>query len=82
MVKKINIFIATLFIFFAFSDRALAIPSLIPIIPFIGIAIFKIVMALGALFFIVLSAIKKQKKVFIFTGATILILLMGIMVFY
>jgi len=54
---------------FSLTESAVAVPSLIPLIPIIGVLIVKGVMLIGSFFFFVLSLYKEKKKHFFIWGA-------------
>lgn len=66
----------------SFCGSAHAIPSLIPLIPVIGILVAKGAMLIGAFFFFVLSLYKENKRQFIIWGTLLFALFVALMVVF
>jgi hypothetical protein len=63
------------------TTPAHAVPSLIPLLPVIGILLAKGVLLLSSIFFLVLSYFKSNKKLFLGLGIILLLLFIVMMVF-
>ncbi len=74
--------IAAALLLFSLSGPAHAIPSLIPLIPIIGILIAKGAMLIGAFFFFVLSLYQENKKQFLIWGILFFALFITLMVIF
>ena len=74
--------IASALLLFSMSGPAQAIPSLIPLIPIIGILIVKGAMLIGAFFFFMLSLYKEKKKQFLIWGILLFALFIVLMVIF
>ena len=64
------------------SGPAHAIPSLIPLIPIIGVLIVKGAMLIGAFFFFVLSLYQEKKKHFLIWGILLFALFIALMIIF
>ena len=67
---------------FSISGAAHAVPSLIPLIPIIGILIAKGAMLIGAFFFFVLSLYKENKRQFLIWGTLLFAVFIALMVIF
>lgn len=73
--------IASTLLLFSLFEPALAVPSLLPLIPIVGVLIAKGAMLVGAFFFFVLSLYKEKKQLFLIWGSVffvVFIILMAI----
>jgi hypothetical protein len=75
-----TIAIALLLLFI--GGPAHAIPSLIPLIPIIGVLIVKGAMLIGAFFFFMLSLYQENKKHFFIWGIVLFALFIVMMIFF
>jgi len=64
------------------SGPAHAIPSLIPLIPLIGVLIAKGAMLIGAFFFFVLSLYQEKKKQFLIWGVILFAIFVVLMIIF
>ena len=60
---------------------AYAVPSLLPLLPVLGVLIAKGVLLFSSVFFLLLSYIKKQRKLYLGTGIVLFIIFALAMVF-
>ncbi len=60
---------------------AYAVPSLLPLLPVLGVLIAKGVLLFSSVFFLLLSYIKKQRKLYLGIGIVLLIIFALAMVF-
>jgi len=67
---------------FSICGPAHAVPSLIPLIPIIGILIAKGAMLIGAFFFFVLSLYKENKRQFLIWGTLLFAVFIALMVIF
>ncbi len=74
--------IAAALLLFSLSGPAHAIPSLIPLIPIIGILIAKGAVLIGAFFFFVLSLYQENKKQFLIWGILLFALFIVLMIIF
>jgi len=74
--------IAVALLLFSFSGSVHAIPSLIPLIPIIGVLIAKGAMLIGAFFFFVLSLYQENKKQFLIWGILLFALFIALMIIF
>ncbi len=74
--------IAGALLLLSISGPAHAIPSLIPLIPIIGILVVKGAMLIGAFFFFVLSLYKEKKMQFLIWGILLFALFIVLMVIF
>ncbi len=74
--------IAVALLLFSFSGSVHAIPSLIPLIPIIGVLIAKGAMLIGAFFFFVLSLYQENKKQFLIWGILLFALFIVLMIIF
>ena len=65
---------------FSICGPAHAIPSLIPLIPIIGVLIVKGAMLIGAFFFFMLSLFQEKKKQFLIWGTLLFALFILLMI--
>lgn len=66
----------------SFSGPAHAIPSLIPLIPIIGVLIVKGAMLIGAFFFFVMSLYKERRKQFIIWSIVLFSMFIVLMIIF
>lgn len=64
MMRFASFLLALSFLMCAVAPSAHAVPSLVPLLPLIGVLAMKIVVFLGALFFFSLSLFKKHARLF------------------
>ena len=65
-----------------YAGPAYAVPSLLPLLPVLGVLIAKGVLLIGSLFFFLLSFYKKQKKaIYTSLGIVLLVLFVLTMIF-
>jgi hypothetical protein len=74
--------IAVALLLLPISGPAHAIPSLIPLIPIIGVLIVKGAMLIGAFFFFVLSLYQEKKKQFLIWGTLLFALFIVLMIIF
>lgn len=63
-------------------EPAHAVPSLIPLLPIIGVLIAKGALLVGSLFFFVLSLVKENKKLFLIAGVVLFLLFVLLMLLF
>jgi hypothetical protein len=63
------------------ASPAYAVPTLLPLLPILGILIAKGALLFSSVFFLVLSSIRKNKKLYLGIGVGLLILFALAMVF-
>ena len=74
--------IAVALLLLSFSGSAHAIPSLIPLIPIIGVLIVKGAVLVGSFFFFVLSLYQENKKHFLIWGILLFALFIALMIIF
>jgi hypothetical protein len=63
------------------ASPAYAVPSLLPLLPVLGVLIVKGVLLFSSVFFLLMSTIKKHKKLYLGIGIVLLIIFALAMVF-
>ena len=63
------------------AGPAYAVPSLLPLLPVLGVLIAKGVLLFSSVFFLLLSTIKKNRKLYLGIGSVLLIIFALSMVF-
>jgi hypothetical protein len=66
---------------FLMASPVYAVPSLIPLLPILGVLIAKGVLLISSIFFLVLSFYKQNKKLFLSLGILFLIAFAAMMIF-
>ena len=67
--------------FLLVASPAYAVPSLLPLLPVLGVLIAKGVLLFSSVFFLLLSYIKKHRKLYLGTGIVLFIIFALAMVF-
>lgn len=78
-MKTIRLFVAAVLLLIA--SPAFAVPTLLPLLPILGVLLAKAALLFSSIFFLLLSSIKKNSKLYLASGIVLLLLFVLAMIF-